>query len=98
MPKKVFRGVLALNVIFQAGFSLAFPAGLFLLGGWFLTERCGFGEWTMVVAVVLGVLSGVYSVFRYILTVAKQFDAMDKQDTKRDPDASGRETQTGGKQ
>ena len=58
MPKKVFRVMYALNYVTQAAFCLLCPAGLLILGGWFLTNRCGVGKWAMIVAIVLGVLTG----------------------------------------
>lgn len=67
MPKKFFRFAYALNFIFQAGVTMVVPVGLFLLAGWFVTARLGAGNWAMVLAIVLGVLSGVYSMFRFII-------------------------------
>lgn len=78
MPKKVFRIAYAVNYVIQAGFCFACPAGLFLLLGWLMTHRWGVGGWAMVAAVVLGVLCGVYSMFRYILTTSRCFDPTDR--------------------
>lgn len=67
MPKKVFRFAYALNFIFQAGITMVVPAGLFILAGRFVTARLGAGKWAMITGIVLGVLSGVYSMFRFII-------------------------------
>ena len=74
MPKKVFRVMYALNYITQAAFCLICPAGLLILGGWFLTNRCGVGKWAMIVAIVLGVLFGLYSMFSFILKTMDHID------------------------
>ena len=85
MPKKVFRVMYALNYITQAAFCLIGPAGLLILGGWFLTNRCGVGKWAMVVAIVLGVLMGLYSMFSFILKTMDHIDpTQDKGGGKRD--------------
>ncbi len=74
MPKKVFSFVYALNYITQTAFCLVTPAALFIAGGWFLTNRCGVGKWAMAVAIVLGVLTGLYSMFSFLITTAKYVD------------------------
>lgn len=67
MPKKMLRTVYAVNFIFQAGFCMVCPAGLLILGGWYLNSRCGWGRWVLIAAIVLGVLTGFYSMITYIL-------------------------------
>lgn len=74
MPKKFFRVMYALNYITQAAFCLICPAGLVILGGWFLTNRCGVGRWAMIAAIVLGVLFGLYSMFHFILKTMDHID------------------------
>lgn len=67
MPKKVFRFAYALNFVFQVGITMVCPAALFIFCGWYLTEHLGVGRWAMIVGIVLGVLTGVYSMFRFIM-------------------------------
>ncbi len=74
MPKKVFSFVYALNYIMQTALSLITPAALFIGGGWFLTDRCGVGKWAMAVAIILGVLTGLYSMFSFLITTANHVD------------------------
>ncbi len=74
MPRKVFSFVYALNYILQAGFCMLTPAALFIGGGWLLTHRCGVGKWAMVVAIILGVLTGMYSLFRFLITTMNHID------------------------
>ena len=78
MPKKMFHIAYAVNYVLQAGFSFAFPAGLLGLLGWLATNRWGAGRWAVILGVVLGALTGVYSMFRYILKTAKTFDPTQK--------------------
>lgn len=74
MPKKLFRAVYALNYVFQAGFSMVCPAGLLILGGWYLTARCGVGKWALAASIILGVLIGLYAMFRFLLKTADHID------------------------
>lgn len=74
IPKKVFRVAYAVNFVIQAGVSAVCPAGLIILGGWLLTKRCHVGKWAMVLAIVLGIIIGVYSMFYYIIKTMNSFD------------------------
>ena len=82
MHKKIFSFVYAVNYILQAGFSMICPAGLIILGGWLLTEKCGVGRWARIVAIVFGVLCGIYSLFRFLMTTMNHMDPTKK---KEDP-------------
>ena len=78
MPKKVFRVAYAINYLTHAIFTLLCPAVLFIGGAWLLQNKCGWGNWVMIVGIVLGVLTGVFSFFRFILVSAKQLDPVKK--------------------
>ena len=64
---KLFGFVYAMNYIAQAAWSFVFPAGLVIGLGVLARMRWGFPDWVMVVAIVFGVLCGVYSMFCYIV-------------------------------
>lgn len=66
MHKKLFRTLYALNCISQAAFCFLVPAGLLIAGGWYLSARCGWGRWVLALAIVLGVLGGVCSMFNFL--------------------------------
>ena len=74
MPKKLIKAVYALNYIFQAAFSMIVPAGLLIFGGWYLHNRCGWGKWALITAIVLGVLFGFYSMIYYIVKTKDYVD------------------------
>ena len=67
MGNKLFGFVYAMNYIAQAAWSFVFPAGLIIGPAWLAVRHFELGRWVMVVAIVLGVLCGVYSMFRYII-------------------------------
>ena len=72
--QSAFRFVYALNYISQAAFMLICPAGLIIWGGWALVHRAGFGKWMLIFAIVLGILTGLYTMFSYILKTVQSFD------------------------
>ncbi len=74
LPKKVFSVAYSINFIIQAGVSMVVPAGLIILGGWLLVNRCGVGKWALAVAIILGILIGFYSMFYYIIKAGNSFD------------------------
>lgn len=66
MHKKLFRAAYALNFIMQAAFCFLVPPGLLIAGAWYLNTRCGWGKWILVIAIVLGVLTGMISMFNFL--------------------------------
>lgn len=74
MPKKMLRAAYAINFIMQTIFCMVCPAGLLVLGGWYLNARCGWGKWVLITAIVLGVLIGFYSMIAYIIKYGKYSD------------------------
>lgn len=65
--RRVFHFAYALNLISQAAFSLVCPAGLCIGVGWLLTYRLGLGKWVLVLSIVLGVLTGFYSMIYFLV-------------------------------
>ena len=70
MRNKLFGFVYAINYIAQAAWSFVFSAGLIIVPGYFLWRWLSVGKWLLAIAIVLGVLCGVYSMFLYIVRMA----------------------------
>lgn len=70
VSNKFFGFVYAMNYIAQAAWSFVFPVGLMLGLGFLLRWRLDLGDWVVAVFAVLGVLSGVVGMFRYIIRMA----------------------------
>lgn len=84
MPKKIFSFVYALNYISQAAITMIVPAALIIGSGWLLTNCCGVGKWAMVVSIVLGVLTGIFSLFRFIIATANYVDPTEQKGAQKD--------------
>ncbi len=85
MKNPLFGFVYIMNYIAQAAWSFVFPTGLVIGGGYLLRQYVIPRQWVMVVAIVLGVLLGVYSMFRYIIRMADALESMSEGIDKKKP-------------
>lgn len=81
--KDAFRFAYAMQYVFQVTFCMLTPMALFIGGGWLLHNRCGLGKWVLVAAIVLGLISGLYSMFAFLLSSVKSVDPTQKEDEPR---------------
>ncbi len=68
--RKLFDFAYIMNFMSQAAFSFAFPFFIWLVLGYLLTSKAGLGDWVMIVCIVIGIVNSVYSMFKYIITMA----------------------------
>lgn len=66
--------ITALTAVTQASLCMIVPIALCMGIGKWLIDKASFPEFTMVAAIVLGVLSGFYSMFKYIIQLIKLND------------------------
>lgn len=78
MNKKSFEIANAITSITQAGLTVIVPVIICIWGGNFIVKKFSLPEYVMVIAVVLGVLSGFYSMFKYLFTVTRTQTKEDK--------------------
>lgn len=90
MHRKVFRVVYAMNYLMQAAFCLLCPAGLCVGLGWLTVHRWGVGQWAMILAIVLGVLSGFVSMISFLLKSAHAIDPTSEQGGHTGDDTRGK--------
>ena len=84
MRGKIFNFAYAMNFISQSAFSLIMPLGIFLWLGYWLTTDMGAPQWVFAVCIVVGVLTGVLSMFKYIILASKHMPkAKEKEHRKR---------------
>ena len=84
MHKRVFNAVFILNILFQALLSLVAPAALTFLLAWLLVSRCSFPEWVYAVAIILGLLAGLVSMVRFIISATGSLERLEKEQNKKD--------------
>ena len=74
----------ALNIILQAFWSLLFPIGAGVLAGWLLTEKCDVGNYVFVILILLGVLIGLVSMIRFLLSALAGLERLEKEQQNTD--------------
>lgn len=93
MHKDLFRFTYALNYVFQVTISMLTPAALWIGLGWLCCNRWGVGRWAMILGIVLGVVCGFVSMFRFLLGSTRSIDptAQDpEKKTEKKEDKSGK--------
>ena len=86
MYKKFITPVYIINMVMQALFSLIAPIGLMLGLAYLLVTYAEWPTWVYVVFIMLGVLSGLYSMVSFILGASRALEALERQ--HREGDAS----------
>lgn len=82
--KKNFDAVKNLAFLSQIGLSLVLPIVLFLMLASYLQNKFGMGDWTTLVALILGLVSGVssfISFLRYAYNEAKKSEENERGDS-----------------
>ena len=77
--KNFMNAMYAFNIILQAFWSLLFPIGASVLLGWLLTEKCGMGSYIFVILILLGVLAGIVSMIRFLLSALAGLERLEKE-------------------
>ena len=94
MHKDIFRFTYALNYVFQVTVCLLTPAAMWIGLGWLCCNRWGVGKWAMILSIVLGVVSGSVSMFRFLMTSARVIDPTTPESSG---EAHGKKEEKGGK-
>ena len=79
MYKKFITPVYIINMVMQALFSLIAPIGLMLGLAYLLVTYAEWPTWVYVVFIMLGVLSGLYSMVSFIITASRSLEAIERQ-------------------
>lgn len=82
MHNRLFSLLYAINIVSQAIFSLLFPVGLMFLAAWLLVTRAGAPKFVYAVAIILGFLSGIYSMVRFVMTATANLERLENQENK----------------
>jgi len=79
MYKKFITPVYIINMVMQALFSLIAPIGLMLGLAYLLVTYAEWPTWVYVIFIMLGVLSGLYSMVSFILGASRALEALERQ-------------------
>lgn len=81
--KRFFNALYVLNIISQAIFTLLIPIGLFGAIAWLLNVKCGVDSWIYVLAILLGVLLGFYSMIKFVLSAMAGLERLEKEQNSK---------------
>ena len=87
--KEAYGAFYVINIVFQAIFTLLWNIGLALLIGWGAVSWFSAPEWIYVPLILLGVLFGLVSMVKFILTAMKSLDRIER-DGRRKIKSDGR--------
>ena len=80
MHKKIYDIIFALNIVFQAGFSGLIPAGIIFLAFYFVNNKYDIGKGFIAFGIVISVLVGVYSFFRFAIKTTELLNNIKNKD------------------
>lgn len=77
--KGAYSALYTANVVFQSIFTLLMHIGLGLLLSWLLVTKLGFPAWLYAIIILISVLSGLFSMIRFILSTMRALNNLEKQ-------------------
>ena len=82
MYKKFVSVLYLINIVSQAIFTLLFPIGIGALLSYLLTTHLGTQPWIWAILITLGVISGFYSMVKFIITATASLEKLEKEQNK----------------
>lgn len=79
MERKLVNAIHVLNILFQAIYSLLFPVGVGVALSYVLVEFCGAKTWVWALLLTVGVLIGLVSMVKFILSAARNLERLEKE-------------------
>ena len=81
--KQAYSTFYVINIVFQAIFTLLWQIATALIVGWLLVEKIGAPIWVYVPLILVGVVSGLVSMVRFILAAMKSLERIEEQKRKK---------------
>lgn len=82
MHKKFFGVMYAINIIMQAVFSLLTPAALLFALSFLFVKKFGAPTWIYAVAIALGIILGLISMVKFVITASEGLQRLENQQRK----------------
>ena len=77
--KKLITPLYVINVVVQAIITLASAMGIAFFIAYLLNKHAGVGTWIYVVFIMIGVISGFYSMIVFILRACRAIEGIERQ-------------------
>lgn len=91
MYRKIYDLTYVLSVVVQGFWSLLFPIGLGLFGGWLLVDKVGAPSWLMIVLTIAGVFVGLVSMCKFLMSAMVALERRDKEKAEAERDGRDKE-------
>lgn len=91
MYRKIYDLTYVLSVVVQGFWSLLFPIGLGLFGGWVLVNKVGAPSWLMIVLTVAGVFVGLISMCKFLMSAMTALERRDKEKAEAERERQNKE-------
>ena len=79
MRNKLFSVLYAVNIVAQAIFTLLTPTALLFGIDFLLIRYAGFPRWTYAIAIPVGILMGLVSMTKFVITATAALERLEKQ-------------------
>ena len=79
MNNKFFGVLYVLNIVAQSIATLVTPAALLFFIGWLLVNKLSLPEWIYAIAIVLGIILGLCSMVKFILSATRNLERLESQ-------------------
>ena len=75
--REAYGALYVINIVSQAIFTLLWNIGLALLVGWIAVSKLGAPDWTYVPLIIIGVLTGLFAMVKFILAAMRSLDRLE---------------------
>lgn len=80
---KAYSTFYVINIVFQSIFTLLWQIFTALAIGWIFVEKLNAPRWLYVPLIMVGVISGLVSMVRFILAAMRSLDRIEEQKSKK---------------
>ena len=79
MKRESIRAVHTLNIVFQSIFNLLWQMAFMVILAYLTIKYLEWPEWVYAPFILLGVLSGIWSMLKFILSASRSLEAIEKE-------------------
>lgn len=82
--KQAYSTFYVVNIVFQSIFTLLWQIALGLFVGWLSVEKFGAPDWLYVPIILIGVVTGLVSMVRFILAAMRSLERLEEEKRKKE--------------
>ena len=83
MYRSAFSAIQIINIVVHSIFTLLFQIALGFGAGWLIVEKWGGPSWAYVPAILVGTVSGLYSMVTFVLSASRSFERLERERAER---------------